>query len=94
MGHQAPSSPYGAATVTNNVVFTTTFNGHLYALDAATGKILLPTPLSAGTNARVPSTATTSSPARTSGSRVLSSQELIIAYRLGAKGTLPVTVGP
>ncbi len=32
-----PSSPYGAATVTNNVVFTTTFLGDLYALSTATG---------------------------------------------------------
>jgi len=48
-----PSSPYGAATVTNDVVLTTTFHGDLYALDAATGKILLQTPMSAGTNAPV-----------------------------------------
>ena len=48
-----PSSPYGAATVTNDVVFTTTFHGDLFALDAGTGKILLKTPLSAGTNAPV-----------------------------------------
>jgi outer membrane protein assembly factor BamB len=54
-----PSSPYGAATVTNDVVFTTTFRGDLYALDAGTGKILLKTPLSAGTNAPSRSTATT-----------------------------------
>ena len=48
-----PSSPYGAATVTNDVVFTTTFHGDLYALDAATGAILFKTPLSAGSNAPV-----------------------------------------
>jgi outer membrane protein assembly factor BamB len=48
-----PSSPYGAATVTNDVVLTTTFRGHLYALDAATGKILLNTPMPAGSNAPV-----------------------------------------
>jgi len=48
-----PSSPYGAATVTNDVVFTTTFRGDMYALDAGTGKILLKTPLSAGSNAPV-----------------------------------------
>ena len=48
-----PSSPYGAATVTNDVVFTTTFNGDLYALDAATGAILFKTPMSAGSNAPV-----------------------------------------
>jgi outer membrane protein assembly factor BamB len=39
--------------VTNDVVLTTTFRGHLYALDAATGKILLNTPMPAGSNAPV-----------------------------------------
>ena len=48
-----PSSPYGAAAVTNNVVFTTTYSGHLYAFNATTGAILLNTPLSAGSNAPV-----------------------------------------
>src|SRR3984885_7647191 len=43
-----PSSPYGAATVTNDVVFTTTFTGYLYALDATTGAILFKTPMSSG----------------------------------------------
>ena len=35
-----PSSPYGAAAVTNDVVFTTTWHGDLYALDTATGALL------------------------------------------------------
>ena len=48
-----PSSPYGAATVTNDVVLTTTFHGDLYAFDANTGAILLKTPMSAGSNAPV-----------------------------------------
>jgi outer membrane protein assembly factor BamB len=48
-----PSSPYGAAAVTSNVVFTTTYNGYLYAFNAATGAILLMKPLSAGSNAPV-----------------------------------------
>jgi len=88
-----PSTPYGAATVTNDVVFTTTFHGDLYALDAGTGKILLAKPLSAGTNA----------PVTVDGDYVIAGadipapnthqQELIIAYKLGAKGTLPATVG-
>jgi hypothetical protein len=39
--------------VTNNVVFTTTFNGDLYALSSASGAILRTIPLSAGTNAPV-----------------------------------------
>jgi hypothetical protein len=51
MGRQAPLVAHGAAAVTNNVVSTTTYNGYLYAFNAATGAILLKTPLSAGTNA-------------------------------------------
>ena len=39
-------SPYGAAAVTNDVVFTTTYSGYLYAFNAATGAILLKEPLS------------------------------------------------
>jgi alcohol dehydrogenase (cytochrome c) len=88
-----PSSPYGAATVTNNVVFTTTFHGDLYALNAATGAVLRKTPLSAGTNA----------PVAIDGDYVIAGagtplsatqQPMIIAYKLGATGKLPDTVGP
>jgi alcohol dehydrogenase (cytochrome c) len=88
-----PSAPYGAATVTNDVVFTTTYNGYLYAFNAATGAILLKTPLSTNTNA----------PVAVDGSYVLvgaaaattsaSHRALIIAYKLGANGKLPGTVG-
>jgi alcohol dehydrogenase (cytochrome c) len=87
-----PSSPYGAATVTNDVVFTTTFRGHLYALNTATGAILLNTPLSAGSNA----------PVAIDGDYVIAGagapltpaqQPMIIAYKIGATGTLPRTVG-
>jgi len=87
-----PSSPYGAATVTNDVVFTTTFHGDLFALNTGTGKILLKTPLSAGTNA----------PVAVDGDYVIagagvslvpSQQRMIIAYKLGATGKLPETVG-
>jgi alcohol dehydrogenase (cytochrome c) len=87
-----PSSPYGAATVTNNVVFTTTFHGDLFALNAATGAILLRTPMSAGSNA----------PVAVDGDYVIAGagaplaatqQAMIIAYKLGAAGKLPDTVG-
>jgi len=87
-----PSSPYGAATVTNDVVFTTTYSGYLFAFNAATGAILLKTPLSAGSNA----------PIAVDGDYVLvgaglpsltNHHQLIIAYRLGATGKLPETVG-
>ncbi len=84
-----PSTPYGAATVTNNVVFTTTYSGHLYAFNAATGAILLNTPLSAGSNSPV----TIDGGYLITGASVpLSGQALIIAYKLGAHGKLPHTV--
>ena len=84
-----PSSPYGAAAVTNNVVFTTTYSGHLYAFNAATGAILLNRPLSAGSNAPV----TIDGDYVITGAAVpLSGQALIIAYKLGATGKLPHTV--
>jgi outer membrane protein assembly factor BamB len=88
-----PSTPYGAATVTNDVVFTTTYSGYLYAFNAATGAILLKTPLSALSNA----------PVAIDGDYVLvgagvpipkSDKQLIIAYKLGATGKLPDTVAP
>jgi len=86
-----PSSPYGAAAVTNNVVFTTTYAGELYAFNAATGAILFRTPLSAGTNAPVAIDGdyviVGAANAHSSGQR-----PLIIAYKLGAKGKLPDTV--
>ena len=78
--------------MTNDVVFTTTFHGDLYALDAATGKILLDTPMSAGSNA----------PVAVDGDYVIAGagqpisagqQPMIIAYKIGAHGKLPDTVG-
>jgi outer membrane protein assembly factor BamB len=86
-----PSSPFGAATVTNDVVFTTTFKGYLYALDAANGAILFKTPMSAPTNA----------PVAVDGDYVIAGagfaqsrtqRNMIIAYKLGATGKLPDTV--
>jgi len=87
-----PSSPDGAAMVTNDVVFTTTVHGDLYALDAATGAILFKTPMSAGSNA----------PVAVDGGYVIAGagaamppnqRNMIIAYKLGATGKLPDTVG-
>jgi len=88
-----PSSPYGAATITNNVVFTTTYNGHLYAFNATTGAILLNTPLSAQTNAPVAIDGDYVITGAAVPSLTAHNQALIIAYRLGAKGKLPDTVG-
>jgi glucose dehydrogenase len=46
-------SPYGAATVTNDVVFTTTFDGTVWAMSTKTGKALWHAKMPAGTNAPV-----------------------------------------
>jgi alcohol dehydrogenase (cytochrome c) len=89
-----PSSPYGAATVTNNVVFTTTYSGYLYGFNAATGAILLKTPLSSGSNAPVAIDGDYVIAGAGVPSRSKSQHALIIAYKLGAKGgKLPSTVG-
>jgi alcohol dehydrogenase (cytochrome c) len=83
-----PSSPYGAAAVTNDVVFTTTFKGALYALDATNGAVLFKTQMSAGSNA----------PVAVDGEYVIAGagvslsakqHNMIIAYKLGATGKLP-----
>ncbi|HEV2253336.1 MAG TPA: PQQ-binding-like beta-propeller repeat protein, partial [Streptosporangiaceae bacterium] len=89
---QLPSSPYGAATVTNDVVLTTTFHGDVYALDAATGAIVFKTPMSAGSNAPV---AVDGDYVIAGAGAALSStqRDMIIAYKLGATGKLPDTVG-
>jgi outer membrane protein assembly factor BamB len=87
-----PSSPYGAVTLSNDVVFTTTFDGTLYAFSAATGKQLWRTRLSAATNAPV---AVFGDTVVTAGSYPSSAgqQALVIAYRLGARGALPSSAG-
>jgi alcohol dehydrogenase (cytochrome c) len=87
-----PSSPYGAATLTNDVVLTTTFTGDLYALDAATGAVVFKTPMSAGSNAPV---AVDGDYVIAGAGAALSGKErnMIIAYKLGATGKLPDTAG-
>lgn len=79
-----PSSPYGAATVTNNVVFTTTFHGGLYAFNTATGAILLNRQMPAGSNAPV----TIDGDYVIAGAGVPQSstqRPVIIAYKLGGR---------
>jgi outer membrane protein assembly factor BamB/plastocyanin len=87
--HKLPSSAYGAATIANDVVFTTTFDGTLYALSENTGNVLWKAKLSAGTNAPVGVVGDTVLTAASfpNGPR---QKALIIAYRLGATGKLPV----
>jgi glucose dehydrogenase len=81
-----PSSPYGAATVTNDLVFTTMFNGKLIAMNRSTGKIVWQQQLPAGTN----------SPLAIDGATVVTAasyasgkgqQAAIVAYSLSASGS-------
>jgi glucose dehydrogenase len=48
-----PTSAFGATTVTNNVVFATTFDGIVHALSTKTGKVLWEQQLPAATNTGV-----------------------------------------
>ncbi len=88
-----PSSPYGAATVTNDVVFTTTFKGYLYALGATTGAILFKTPMSSGSNAPVAVDGDYVIAGAGAAALGTTQRNMIIAYKLGATGKLPDTVG-
>ena len=84
--HQFSSSPYGAATVSNDLVWTTTFDGTLWALNKNTGAVVWHTKLPAGTN----------SPVAIDGDTVLTGagfpegkgqKATFIAYRIGATGS-------
>ena len=46
-----PQPDFGCATVGNGVVFTSTFDGTVYGLDAGSGSVLWKTSLPAGVNA-------------------------------------------
>ncbi len=83
--HRFSTPPYGAATVVNNLVFTTTFDGMLWALDIDTGHVIWSTRLQAGTNATVAiagdTLITAASFPQGAGQRAE-----IVAYRIGATG--------
>jgi outer membrane protein assembly factor BamB/cytochrome c553 len=90
--HKFKTGAYGAATVSNDLVWTTTFDGTLWALNAETGKVVWSTKLPAGTNA----------PLAIEGDTVITGagfaqgagqEPLIVAYRLGATGKLPTEEG-
>ena len=51
--HKLTKSPYGAASLTNDVLFTTTFDGTVWAFSTKTGKTLWSAKLPAGTNTPV-----------------------------------------
>jgi alcohol dehydrogenase (cytochrome c) len=51
--HKLTQSPYGAISLTNDVAFTTTFDGTVWAFSTKTGKTLWSAKLPAGTNTPV-----------------------------------------
>lgn len=51
--HPLPASPYGAASVVNDLVFTTTFDGTLHAVNTRTGKLAWQSKLPAHSNSAV-----------------------------------------
>jgi outer membrane protein assembly factor BamB len=79
-----PHSVYGGATVANDVVFTTTYEGTAWGLDAHTGQVVWRSKLPAGNDAPVTVAGDT---LITAGSLALDeSQHLaLVAYRLGGR---------
>jgi len=85
--HDFATPAYGAATISNDLVFTTTFDGKVTALDRDTGEVVWEQQLPAGTNATVAivgdTLVTAASFPQSAGQR-----PVIIAFRIGAKGTV------
>jgi len=81
---------YGAATVSNDLVFTTTFEGKVIALDRDTGSVVWEKQMPAGTNATVAIVGDTLITAA-SFPQSKAQQAVIIAYRLGATGSATTT---
>jgi outer membrane protein assembly factor BamB len=77
---------YGAATISNDLVFTTTFEGKVIALDRDTGSVVWEEQLPAGTNATVAIVGDTLITAA-SFPQTKDQKPVIIAYRLGATGS-------
>jgi outer membrane protein assembly factor BamB len=83
---------YGAATISNDLVFTTTFEGKVIALDRDSGNVAWKKQMPAGTNATVAIVGDTLITAA-SFPQSKGQQAVIIAYRLGATGSAPTTTG-
>jgi outer membrane protein assembly factor BamB len=77
-----PRSPYGAATISNDLVFTTTYDGTVWALARENGKVVWRTRLRAGTNAPVVVAGDTLIAAASV--PLNGEQPELVAYRLGA----------
>jgi outer membrane protein assembly factor BamB len=77
-----PRSPYGAATISNDLVFTTTYDGTVWALARADGAVVWRTRLRAGSNAPVVVAGDTLIAAASIPTE--GRQPELVAYRLGA----------
>ena len=83
--HDLAQPAYGAATVSNDLVFTTTFDGKLIALDRDDGSVVWEQQMPAGTNATLAIVGNTLVTAA-SFPQTKDQKPVIIAYRLGATG--------
>ena len=90
--HDFAQPAYGAATISNDLVFTTTFEGKVTALDRDTGSVVWEKQLPAGTNATVAIVGDTLITAA-SFPQTKDQRPVIIAYRLGATGSATTTGG-
>jgi outer membrane protein assembly factor BamB len=88
--HDFAQPAYGAATISNDLVFTTTFEGKVIALDRDTGSVVWEKQMPAGTNATVAIVGDTLITAA-SFPQSKGQQPVIIAYRLGATGSATTT---
>ena len=90
--HDFAQPAYGAATISNDLVFTTTFDGKVTALDRDTGSVVWEKQLPAGTNATIAIVGDTLITAA-SFPQTKDQRPMIIAYRLGATGSATTTGG-
>jgi len=81
---------YGAATISNDLVFTTTFEGKAIAINCDSGTVVWEKQMPAGTNATVAIVGDTLITAA-SFPQSKGQQPMIIAYRLGATGSATTT---
>jgi alcohol dehydrogenase (cytochrome c) len=90
-----PSPAYGAATVANDVVFTATLSGKIYAFDTKTGKALWTTTGPAGINAFPAVTKDMLIIGAGATSKIKNAKNEIVAYSLNAPaGAATTTAAP
>jgi mono/diheme cytochrome c family protein len=88
-----PHPAYGAATISNDLLFTTSFDGRLLALDKVTGQIVWRLQLPTATNATVAIAGDTLATAASFPTGKGRKPEIIV-FRIGANGTLAPPTPP